>query len=106
MEKVLNSYETLFAVDTTLGEESVKAIVDKFTTLINENASDVTVDEWGKRRLAYAIDYKTEGYYVLVNFKSEGAFTLELERVFGITEGILRSIVIRHLDDKKTAKEA
>lgn len=106
MEKVLNSYETLFAVDTTLGEESVKAIVDKFTTLINENASDVTVDEWGKRRLAYAIDYKTEGYYVLVNFKSEGAFTLELERVFGITEGILRSIVIRHVDDKKTAKEA
>lgn len=106
MEKVLNSYETLFVVDTTLGEESVKAIVDKFTTLINENASDVTVDEWGKRRLAYAIDYKTEGYYVLVNFKSEGAFTLELERVFGITEGILRSIVIRHLDDKKTAKEA
>ena len=105
MEKVLNSYETLFVVDCTLGEESVKAIVDKFTTLINENGTDVSVDEWGKRRLAYAIDYKTEGYYVLVNFKSEGAFTLELERVFGITEGILRSIVIRHIDDKKTAKK-
>ena len=106
MEKVLNSYETLFVVDCTLGEESVKAIVDKFTTLINENASDVTVDEWGKRRLAYEIDDKTEGYYVLVNFKSEGSFTLELERVFGITEGILRSIVIRHVDDKKSVKEA
>ncbi len=106
MEKVLNSYETLFVVDCTLGEESVKAIVDKFTTLISENATIDSVDEWGKRRLAYAIDYKTEGYYVLVNFKSEGAFTLELERVFGITEGILRSIVIRHLDDKKTVKEA
>ena len=106
MEKVLNSYETLFVVDCTLGEESVKAIVDKFTTLINDNASDVTVDEWGKRRLAYAIDYKNDGYYVLVNFKSEGSFTLELERVFGITEGILRSIVIRHVDDKKSVKEA
>ena len=104
MEKVLNSYETLFVVDCTLGEESVKAIVDKFTTLISENATIESVDEWGKRRLAYAIDYKTEGYYVLVNFKSEGAFTLELERVFGITEGILRSIVIRHIDDKKTVK--
>ena len=106
MEKVLNSYETLFVVDCTLGEESVKAIVDKFTTLINENATDVSVDEWGKHRLAYAIDYKNDGYYVLVNFKSEGSFTLELERVFGITEGILRSIVIRHVDDKKSVKEA
>jgi len=106
MEKVLNSYETLFVVDCTLGEESVKAIVDKFTTLISENATVDSVDEWGKRRLAYPIDYKNEGYYVLVNFKSEGAFTLELERVFGITEGILRSIVIRHIEDKKTVKEA
>ena len=104
MEKVLNSYETLFVVDCTLGEESVKAIVDKFTALISENATIESVDEWGKRRLAYPIDYKNEGYYVLVNFKSEGAFTLELERVFGITEGILRSIVIRHIDDKKTVK--
>ena len=104
MEKVLNSYETLFVVDCTLGEESVKAIVDKFTTLISENGTIESVDEWGKRRLAYPIDYKNDGYYVLVNFKSEGAFTLELERVFGITEGILRSIVIRHIDDKKTVK--
>ena len=106
MEKVLNSYETLFVVDCTLGEESVKAIVDKFTTLISENGTIDSVDEWGKRRLAYPIDYKNDGYYVLVNFKSEGAFTLELERVFGITEGILRSIVIKHIDDKKTVKEA
>ena len=106
MEKVLNSYETLFVVDCTLGEESVKAIVDKFTTLISENGTIESVDEWGKRRLAYPIDYKNDGYYVLVNFKSEGAFTLELERVFGITEGILRSIVIRHIEDKKTRKDA
>lgn len=106
MEKVLNSYETLFVVDCTLGEESVKAIVEKFTTLISENGTIESVDEWGKRRLAYPIDYKNDGYYVLVNFKSEGAFTLELERVFGITEGILRSIVIKHIDDKKTVKEA
>ena len=96
----------MFVVDCTLGEESVKAIVDKFTTLISENATVESVDEWGKRRLAYPIDYKNDGYYVLVNFKSEGAFTLELERVFGITEGILRSIVIRHVEDKKTVKEA
>lgn len=106
MEKVINSYETLFVVDCTLGEEGVKAIVDKFVALIGDNATIDSVDEWGKRKLAYAIDYKTDGYYVLVNFKSEGTFPLELERIFGITEGILRSIVIRHIEDKKTKKEA
>ena len=106
MEKVINSYETLFIVDCSLGDEGVKALVDKFTALIADNGTIDSVDEWGKRRLAYAIDDKNDGYYVLINFKSEGAFTLELERVFGITEGILRSIVIRHVDDKKTKKEA
>ena len=106
MEKVLNSYETLFVVDNSLGEEAVKAIVDKFTALIAENGAIDSVDEWGKRKLAYPINDKVEGYYVLVNFKSESTFTLELERVFGITEGILRSIVIRHIEDKKTRKDA
>ena len=106
MEKVINSYETLFVVDCSLGDEGVKALVDKFTALIADNGTIDSVDEWGKRRLAYAIDDKNDGYYVLINFKSEGAFTLELELVFGITEGILRSIVIRHVDDKKTKKEA
>ena len=106
MEKVINSYETLFVVDCSLGDEGVKALVDKFTALIADNGTIDSVDEWGKRRLAYPINDKNHGYYVLVNFKSEGAFTLELERVFGITEGILRSIVIRHVDDKKTKKEA
>ena len=106
MEKVLNSYETLFAVDNSLGEDAVKSLVEKFTTLIAENGTVESVDEWGKRKLAYPINDKTEGYYVLVNFKSEGTFTLELERVFGITEGVLRSIVIRHVEDKKTRKDA
>ena len=106
MEQVLNSYETLFVVDNSLGEEAVKAIVEKFTALIAENGTIDSVDEWGKRKLAYPINDKVEGYYVLVSFKSEGAFTLELERVFGITEGVLRSIVIRHIEDKKTKKDA
>ncbi len=90
MEKKICSYETLFAVNGTLGEEDTKALVEKFVALINENATDVTVNEWGKRRLAYPINYITEGYYVLVNFKSEPAFPSELDRVFGITEGVLR----------------
>ena len=106
MEKILNSYETLFVVDCAIGEEAVKATVEKFTAMIAENGTIESVDEWGKRRLAYPINDKNDGYYVLVNFKSEGSFTAELERVFGITEGILRSIVIRQIEDKKTKKEA
>jgi small subunit ribosomal protein S6 len=106
MEEVMNSYETLFVVDCSLGEDAVKELVNKFTTLIADNGAIDSVDEWGKRRLAYPINDKNDGYYVLVNFKSEGSFTAELERVYGITEGILRSIVIRQIEDKKTKKEA
>ena len=90
MEKKICSYETLFAVNGNLPEEEFKALEEKFVNLINENAEDVSVNEWGKRRFAYPINYVTEGYYVLVSFKSEPSFPLELERVFGITEGILR----------------
>ena len=106
MEKILNSYETLFVVDCSIGEEAVKATVEKFTAMIAENGTIENVDEWGKRRLAYPINDQNDGYYVLVNFKSEGEFPAELERVFGITEGILLSIVISHIEDKKTKKEA
>ena len=90
MEKKICSYETLFAVSGNLTEDDYKAIVEKFVNLVNENATDVSVNEWGKKRFAYPINYVTEGYYVLVTFKSEPTFPLELERVFGITEGVLR----------------
>jgi len=103
MEKIINSYETLYVIDPDLTEEATKAMVEKFTKLINANGTISEVNEWGKRKLAYPINDKTEGYYVLVNFTSEGSFPAELERVMGITEGILRSIVIRH-EAKKTAK--
>ena len=104
MEKKICSYETLFAVSGNLAEDDCKAIVEKFVNLINDNASDVAVNEWGKRRLAYPIDYITEGYYVLVNFKSEPSFPLELERVFGITEGVLRYMTVAK--DEKNAQPA
>ena len=106
MEKILNSYETLFVVDCSIGEEAVKATVEKFTAMIAENGTVENVDEWGKRRLAYPINDQNDGYYVLVNFKSASEFPAELERVFGINEYILRSIVIRPIEDKKTKKEA
>ena len=90
MEKKICSYETLFAVSGNLGEEDYKALLEKFVALINDNASDVNVNEWGKRRLAYPINYVNEGYYVLVDYKSEPSFPIELDRVFGITEGVMR----------------
>ena len=90
MEKKICSYETLFAVSGNLAEDAYVALKDKFVTLIGDNASDVVVNEWGKRRLAYPINYITEGYYVLVTFKSEPDFPRELARVLGITEGVIR----------------
>ena len=90
MEKKICSYETLFAVSGNLAEDDCKALVEKFVNLVKENACDVDVNEWGKRRFAYPINYVTEGYYVLVSYKSNPDFPQELERQFGITEGVLR----------------
>jgi small subunit ribosomal protein S6 len=94
MEKNNASYEVLFVVDLTPGEEGVKALVEKFTSLIAENGTVNEVNEWGKRRLAYPINDMNEGYYVLVNFSAPTDFPAELERIFSITDGILRSMVI------------
>lgn len=94
MENKLKSYETLFVISPDLSEEDTKALVEKFTTLIKDNGEIGEVDEWGRRKLAYPIDYKTEGYYVLVNFKSATDFPSELERIFNITDNILRSLVV------------
>ena len=91
---VMNKYETIFVLDCALSEEEITALQEKFTNLISKEGEIESVDVWGKRRLAYPIDYKTEGYYVLVNFKSAPDFPKELERVYGITDGVLRSIVI------------
>ena len=105
MEKKICSYETLFVVSGNLAEEEIKANVEKFVGLINENGTDVDVNEWGKRRLAYPINYVTEGYYVLVSYKSEPSFPLELERVLGITEGILRYMTTTKIEKAAKAEE-
>lgn len=91
----MNKYETIFVLDCALSEEEITALQEKFTNLISKAGEIESVDVWGKRRLAYPINYKTEGYYVLVNFKSQPDFPKELERVYGITEGVLRTIVVR-----------
>ena len=101
MEKIC-SYETLFAISGNFTEEEYTAVKEKFVNLVNDNATDVTVNEWGKRRLAYPINYITEGYYVLLTFKSEPSFPHELTRVFGITEGVIRNMTLAKCEDAKT----
>ena len=95
MEKVINSYETLFIVDVTAGEEATKATAAKFIDLIEKNAEVVEVATWGQRRLAYPINDKPEGYYTVVTFKSAPEFPAELERLYNIDESIMRSLVLR-----------
>ena len=105
MEKVLNSYECLFIVDLSNGEEATKATVEKFTNLIAENGSIIEAAQWGKRFLAYPINDKPEGYYTVVTFKSEPAFPDELTRLLNIDESVMRSLVLK-LDFEPTAKAA
>ena len=103
MEKVINSYETLFIVDVTGGEEATKATVTKFTDIIAKNAEIVEVADWGKRRLAYPINDMPEGYYTVVTFKADAAFPAELDRLYNIDESIMRSIIVK-LDHEAVAK--
>ena len=95
MEKVINSYEVMFIVDLEGGEAAVKETVDKFTGLISANGELVEVSEWGKRRMAYPINDKPEGYYVVATFKSVPEFTVELDRIFNIDETVMRSMIIK-----------
>ncbi len=99
MAEAINKYETIFVVDATKTEEEITALVEKFKSLIEKYGEIESVDEWGKRRLAYPINDLTEGYYVLVNFQSKPDFPVELERVYGITDGIIRNIVVRREED-------
>ena len=94
MAKVSANYEVVYIVNPTNSEEDTQAMVAKFTALAEQNATAVEVEEWGKRKLAYEIDDQTEGYYVLMSFTSGAAFPAELDRVFGITEGIMRSMIV------------
>ncbi len=95
MAEIINKYETIFVLDAALEEEKLTALSEKFQALIAANGTVEGVDVWGKRKLAYPIDFKTEGYYVLVNFTSNPEFPKELERIYGITDGVMRTITIR-----------
>ena len=95
MENKLVSYQTKYIVDSTGSEETTAALVNKFKTLIEQNGTIESFNEWGKRKLAYPINDMTEGYYVLVNYTADPSFVAELERIFNITEGVMRSMTTK-----------
>ena len=105
MEKAFNSYESLFIVDLSNGEEAAKATVAKFTKLIADNGEIIDIADWGKRRLAYPINDMNEGYYTVVTFKAAPSFPVELERLYNIDENVMRDIVLK-LDHEPVAKAA
>ncbi len=87
-------YETIMVLSTTLDEETMKATITKFTDIIAAGGNVAKIDEWGKRRMAYPINKEPDGYYVLVDFEAEPSIPAELNRVYGITDGVLRYLVI------------
>ena len=93
MAKTTEKYEVLYVLNPNLTEEETQAIVEKFKTLIEQNGTVDEMEEWGKRKLAYEINYLTEGYYVLVKFTSGPELPAELDRILGITDGGIRSLV-------------
>ena len=93
MAKTNEKYEVLYILNPNLTEEETQGIVEKFKTLIEQNGTVDEMDEWGKRKLAYEINYLSEGYYVLVKFTSGPEFPAELDRILGITDGVIRSLV-------------
>lgn len=90
----LKDYEIVMVFSLSKGEEAVNALKTKFTDLISKNGTLSEVEEWGKKKLAYPINYEADGYYVLINFSSEESFPAELDRVINITDGVLRSLIV------------
>ena len=90
-----NNYETIIIINSNLDEAATKATIEKFTSLISEHGTVESTEEWGKKKLAYPIKKQNEGYYVLINFSSNPDFIDELERVYNITDEIIKHIVVK-----------
>jgi len=100
MEAPRNKYETFLIADPRLDEEEKNALVERFKTLIESHGSVESLADWGKRKLEYEIDDQTEGWYTLIQFEAPRDFPAELERVYNITEGVLRTLIVA-LDEKR-----
>ena len=91
----MNKYELAVVVSANIEDEERAAVVDKCKALVERFGGTITgVDDWGKKKLAYPINYEADGYYVLINFRAEESFPAELDRVINITDGVLRSLIV------------
>lgn len=93
-----NKYETMVVYSVANGEESAQPLVEKFKAMIEANGTLESIDEWGKRKLAYPINDEPDGYYVIYNYTAPVEFPAELDRVFKITDGVLRSLILNKND--------
>ncbi|MCQ2476610.1 MAG: 30S ribosomal protein S6 [Clostridia bacterium] len=87
-------YEVMAVYSVAAGDEGAQALAEKFKAMIEANGTLESIDEWGKRKLAYPINDEPDGYYVVYTFTAEPEFPAELDRIFKITEGVLRSLII------------
>lgn len=94
MAKINANYEAVYILDPALSEEATAALVAKFKTVVESNGTVTEVDEWGKRRLAYPINDLMDGYYVLMTFTAAAELPRELDRIFRITDGVMRSMIV------------
>ena len=102
----MNQYEVMYIIDTAIDEQARTALINRFSGLVEANGGQVDrVDEWGKRRLAYPINYKTEGYYVLMYIAAPSALPKELERNFQINDNVLRYLVVRYEGELPAKRE-
>jgi len=90
----MNNYETIFIINPNLEEEAIKALIEKFSSIINSDGKVSEVNEWGKKKLAYPMKKHSEGYYVLVNFEANPSLIAELERNYRITDEVIKFIVV------------
>lgn len=98
MAKTSEKYELMYIINPTLTEEETEAVVEKFKALVEQHGTLDEMELMGKRKLAYEINYLTEGYYVLVKFTSAPEFPAELDRILGITDGVIRSLITVRCD--------
>jgi small subunit ribosomal protein S6 len=102
----MNQYEVMYVIDPALEDSARVELINRFSDLVKKNGGEVDrVDEWGKRRLAYAIQYKTEGYYVLMYIKAPAELPREIERNMQISDSVLRYLTVRYEGELPAKRE-
>ena len=94
----MNKYETIIIIDPKLDDEACAGVTQKFTDMIAKEGEVESTEVWGRRKLAYPIQKNNEGYYVLINFSSNPEFIDELNRIYNITDEIIKHIIVKQED--------